>query len=317
MRVIDSHTEGEPTRVLLEGGPDLGSGTLAERAWRLANDHKNFYRSVVMEPYGQEAMVGALLTPPTNPECAAGVIFFDAAAVIGMCGHGAIGLTATLAHMGKIGIGTHKIETPVGIVEVTLSDKNTVTVENVDSYRFKKAVTVDVDGIGTVTGDIAYGGNWFFMIDDSPTPVIPKNIRGLTETGIAIRDAISAEGIKGENGASIEHIVFYGPALTEKGHTRNFVLCPDNAYDRSPCGTGCSAKLACLASDNKLAPGEQIYQESIIGSVYTLSYQPSIKSAAKEGGIVPSITGQAFITREATLVGNPGDPLRNGIVLGS
>lgn len=316
MRVIDSHTEGEPTRVLLEGGPDLGSGSLAERALLLANEHQGFYRSVVLEPYGQEAMVGALLTEPTNPDCVAGVIFFDASAVIGMCGHGTIGLTATLAHIGKIGMGTHKIETPVGIVEVTLSDRNTVTVKNIDSYRFKKAITIKVEGIGPVTGDIAYGGNWFFIIDDSPIAVIPTHIRALTEAGIAIREALSAAGYKGENASAIEHIVFYGPALTAKGHTRNFVLCPDNAYDRSPCGTGCSAKLACLASDKSLAPGELIYQESIIGSVYSLSYQPSQFSSEQKSTIVPLITGQAFITREAKLIGNPSDPLRNGIVVG-
>lgn len=316
MRVIDSHTEGEPTRVILEGGPDLGSGSLAERASRLANDHKDFYRSVVLEPYGQEAMVGALLTTPIDSSCVTGVIYFDAASVIGMCGHGTIGLAVTLAHMGKIDVGTHRIETPVGIVEITLSDKNTVTVKNITSYRFKKSVTVEVEGIGPVTGDIAYGGNWFFIIDDSPTPVLPTNIRGLTEAGIAIRDAISAKGIKGENGGEIEHIVFDGPALTEKGYSRNFVLCPDNAYDRSPCGTGCSAKLACLAADSKLTPGEHIYQESIIGSGYSLSYQFASDAAAPEGGIVPSLTGQAFITREAKLIRNASDPLRNGIVLG-
>jgi 4-hydroxyproline epimerase len=316
MLIVDSHTEGEPTRVILEGGPDLGSGSLSERAARLATEYKDFYRSVVLEPYGQEAMVGALLTEPTNPECVAGVIYFDAAAVIGMCGHGTIGVAATLAHIGKIGIGTHKIETPVGIVEVTLSDKNTITVRNIDSYRFKKAITLEVEGIGKVTGDIAYGGNWFFMVDDSPTPVLPSNIRGLTEAGIAIREAIYAQGIKGGNDGIIDHIVLYGPALTEKGHTRNFVLCPDDAYDRSPCGTGCSARLSCLAADNRLAPGEEIYQESTIGSGYTLSYELSTSPTAPKGSIVPSITGQAFITREATLINNPNDPLKKGIVLG-
>lgn len=316
MRVIDSHTEGEPTRVILDGGPDLGSGPLAERALCLANEYKDLYRSIVVEPYGQEAMVGALLTTPTDPDCIVGVIYFDAASVIGMCGHGTIGVAATLAHIGKIDIGTHKIETPVGTVEVTLSDKNTVTVKNIDSYRFRKAVTIEVEGIGSITGDIAYGGNWFFMVEDSPTPVLASNIRGLTEAGIAIRSALSAQGLKGDNGGVIEHIVLHGPALTEKGHTRNFVLCPDNAYDRSPCGTGCSARLACLAADNRLAPGEEIYQESIIGSGYFLSYQFSANSAVLKDRVVPSITGQAFITREVEFIRNSNDPLKNGIVHG-
>lgn len=315
MLVVDSHTEGEPTRVIIEGGPDLGSGPLSERAKRLATEFKDFYRSIVVEPYGQEAMVGALLVEPTREDCVTGVIYFDAAAVIGMCGHGTIGLAATLAHIGKIDIGTHKIETPVGVVEVTLSDKNTVTVKNIDSYRFQKAVTVDVEGVGKVTGDVAYGGNWFFMVDDSPTPVVPSNIRTLTEVGIAVREAIYANGIEGENGGIIDHIVFFGPALTEKGHTRNFVLCPDNAYDRSPCGTGSSARMSCLAADGLLQPGEEIYQESTIGSGYTLSYQFSDKADAPKNAIVPSITGQAFVTREAKMMDNPSDPLRHGVQL--
>nr|WP_330221464.1 proline racemase family protein [Marinomonas sp. 15G1-11] len=208
MLIVDSHTEGEPTRVILEGGPDLGSGPLAERAARLATEFKDFYPSIVLEPYGQEAMVGALLVEPTHPECVTGVIYFDAAAVIGMCGHGTIGVAATLAHIGKIDVGTYKIETPVGIVEVTLTDKNTVTMRNIDSYRFKKDVSIEVKDVGTVTGDIAYGGNWFYMINDAPIDVIPSNIRALTETGIAIREAIYAHEIEGENGGIIDHIVF-------------------------------------------------------------------------------------------------------------
>ena len=311
MKVVDSHTEGEPTRVILEGGPDIGAGPLSERAKRLATEHRDFYRSLVTEPYGQEAMVGALLVEPVDPSCVTGVIYFDAAAVIGMCGHGTIGLAATLAHIGKIGIGTHKIETPVGIVEVTLTDKNTVTVQNIESYRFRKGVSVEVEGIGTVVGDVSYGGNWFFIVDDSPTPVVPSNIRALTEIGIKVREAIYANGIEGENGGVIDHIIFYGPALTENGHSRNFVLCPDNAYDRSPCGTGSSARLACLAADQRLAPGDSIYQESTIGSGYSLSFQ----WGTQPGGVIPSITGQAFVTREATMVSNPTDPLRLGVNL--
>ncbi|WP_394180538.1 proline racemase family protein [Marinomonas posidonica] len=309
LTVIDSHTEGEPTRVVLSGGPDLGEGSLAEKAQRLATEHQDFYRSLVVEPYGQEAMVGALLVEPSDPSCVTGVIYFDAAAVIGMCGHGTIGLAATLAHLGRIGIGTHKIETPVGIVEITLQDKNTVTVQNIESYRFQKAVTLDVEGVGPVTGDIAYGGNWFFIVDESPTPVLPDNIRTLTEVGIKVRESLYANGIEGENGGIIDHIVFYGPAATEHGHSRNFVLCPDNAYDRSPCGTGSSARLACLAADQRLAPNEDIYQESIIGSGYTLSYQ----TGTSQGKVIPSITGQAFITREAKMMINANDPLRHGV----
>lgn len=312
MQVVDSHTEGEPTRVVLSGGPDLGAGTLAERAKRLATEHQDFYRSVVLEPYGQEAMVGALLVEPVDPECVTGVIYFDAAAVIGMCGHGTIGLAATLAHIGKIGLGTHKIETSVGVVEVTLTDLNTVSVTNIESYRSHKDLTIEVDGIGMVKGDVAWGGNWFFMVNESPVPVVPGNIRALTDTAIAIRNTLEADNLKGGDDGVIDHIVLFGPALSELGHSRNFVLCPDNAYDRSPCGTGCSARLACLAADDLLAPGDEIIQESTIGSSYRLSYQP-----AQKGGVIPTITGQAFVTKEAKLIYNSEDPFKSGILLGS
>ena len=323
MHVVDSHTEGEPTRVIIAGGPDLGSGSLAERAHKLATEHADFYRSVVLEPYGQEAMVGALLVEPVNPECAAGVIYFDAAAVIGMCGHGTIGVAATLAYMGKIGLGTHKIETPVGVVEVTLTDANTVTVKNIASYRLHKDIQLEVEGIGTVMGDVAWGGNWFFLVNDSPVAVEPSNIRALTDVAIAIREALNRQQVRGADSGLIDHIILYGPALTAEGHSRNFVLCPDNAYDRSPCGTGCSARLACLAADDLLAPGQEIIQESTIGSSYRLSYQPatehklagSSESVVIPSAVIPSIRGQAFVTRDAKLIVNANDPLRTGILL--
>lgn len=310
MRVIDSHTGGEPTRVILDGGPDLGSGSLAKRAQCLATEHQDFYLSVMREPRGQPAMVGALLVESVDPSCVAGVIYFDLAAVLGMCGHGTIGVAVTLAHLGRIGLGVHRIETPAGVVEVELSDPNTVTVTNVESRRVKRAVSVSVPGFGTVTGDLAYGGNWFYIIEPSPIPVEPGNLNALTDLGIAIRDAAQAEGVGGENGQLIDHIIFQGNDPSSKVHSRNFVLCPDDTYDRSPCGTGCSARLACLAAEGRLAPGQEIIQKSVIGSPYRLSYQPGTT-----GAIIPSITGQAFITAESTILFDPKDPFRGGIAL--
>jgi proline racemase len=302
MHVIDSHTGGEPTRVILNGGPDLGSGPLAERAERLATEHKTFYQSVILEPRGQTAMVCALLVEPVDPDCVTGVIYFDAEAVLGMCGHGTIGLAVTLVHLGLIGEGHHKIETPVGVVNVEVHDANTVTVTNIESRRTQTAVSVEVDGLGTVTGDIAYGGNWFYIVDPSPVPVTPAHIPELTRAATDVRSALQAAG---EN---IDHVIFYGPALTEDGHSRNFVFCPDDAYDRSPCGTGCSARLACLAADGQLAEGDEILQESVIGSSYRLSWH-----AGKDGGVIPSITGQAWIMANSTLIFEPTDPFRHGI----
>ena len=308
MHVIDSHTGGEPTRVILDGGPDLGTGSLAERARRLATEHEDFYLSVMREPRGQPAMVGALLVEPVDPTCVAGVIYFDMGAVLGMCGHGTIGLAVTLAHLGRIIPGVHRIETPAGVVEVELSDANTVTVRNVESRRVRKQVTVEVPGYGAVTGDVAYGGNWFFILDPSPLPVNIGNIRALTDMGIAIRDAANDIGAGGENGEPIDHVIFQGEAPEKGVHSRNFVLCPDDTYDRSPCGTGSSARLACLAADNRLAPGEEIVQHSVIGSPYTLSYQPG-----PNGGVEPSIKGQAFVTAQSTILFETEDPFKHGI----
>lgn len=304
MQVIDSHTGGEPTRVILDGGPDLGSGPLSERAKKLADEHWDFCTSVMLEPRGQVAMVGALLVPPTNPECVTGVIYFDAGAVLGMCGHGTIGLGVTLGYLGRIGAGTYEIETPAGIVEITLGDANTVTVRNIESRRIHKGVSVDIEALGTVRGDVAYGGNWFFIADESPEAVLPSNIDGLTRASISIREALR----QSEEGAKVDHIILRGAPSQGGIASRNFVLCPDNAYDRSPCGTGSSAWLSCLAADKAVAPSEEIVIESIIGSTYTVSYVPG-----DNGGIIPSITGQAYVMAESKLVFHPQDPFVNGI----
>lgn len=310
MHVIDSHTGGEPTRVILDGGPDLGAGPLAERAHRLATDHAVFYRSVLLEPRGQPAMVGALLVKPVNPDCETGVIYFDSHAVLGMCGHGSIGLGVTLAHLGRISAGSHKIETPAGEIGIELLGPNTVAVTNIESRRIHKSRTIEVDGIGPVTGDLAYGGNWFFIINNSLIDVISQNIKQLTEAAIAVRDAIISHGILGEQGEPVDHVIFQGPSPSDGVHARNFVLCPDDAYDRSPCGTGCSAILACLAADNRLGPGKEITLESIIGSRYRLSYQPG-----PAGGVIPTIIGDAHVMSESTLHFDRNDPFQQGIVL--
>ncbi|WP_422378430.1 proline racemase family protein [Roseibium sp.] len=310
MRVIDSHTAGEPTRVVLEGSPDLGAGTLAERAARLEAEHLDFCASVVLEPRGHDAIIGALLVPPDDPECAAGVIYFNNLQNLGMCGHATIGLGVTLAHLGQIGPGQHRLDTPVGQVGIDLLDANTVSVVNVESYRLAKDVAVEVDGIGQVTGDVAWGGNWFFLVKDSPIALTGANIRPLTDLTLKIRSALDEAGVTGKDGAWIDHIELFGPPATAGADSRNFVLCPGGAYDRSPCGTGCSAKLACLAADGLLAPGTDYIQESVIGSIYKLSYQPG-----RNGGVIPTITGDAYVTSDATLIFNPADPYRSGIRL--
>jgi 4-hydroxyproline epimerase len=308
MRVIDSHTEGEPTRLIVEGGPRLGHGPLAVRRRLFAQEYDHVRRFAINEPRGYDALVGALLCEPEDPSCAAGLIFFNNAGYLGMCGHGAIGAAVTLAHMGRIGVGEHRFETPVGIVSVSLTGKNLAAIENVESYRHRKGVSLEVEGLGLVAGDIAWGGNWFFLTEAAPCALDRANIPALTQAAQAIRQALKAQGISGADGAEIDHVELFGPPRTAGADSRNFVLCPGGAYDRSPCGTGTSAKLACLAADGKLAPGARWVQESIIGSRFEARYR-----AGASGGIVPRIRGRAFICGEASLFRDPDDPFRDGV----
>ena len=311
MRVIDSHTGGEPTRVIVEGGPPLGEGPLAERRARFAEAFDHYRSFAVNEPRGTDALVGALLVPPQDPGCAAGVIFFNNVGYLGMCGHGAIGVAVTLAHLGRIAPGRHRLETPVGTVQVDLAAGNEVTIENVASWRHRAAVRVEVPGIGPLTGDVAWGGNWFFCVHDAPVTLAMSNIGELTRQAEATMAALRAQGITGEEGAPIDHIEFYGAPSRPGIDSRNFVLCPGGAYDRSPCGTGTSAKVACLAAAGKLAPGQAWVQESIVGSTFTARYRLDAG-----GAVIPSITGRAFVTGEATLLRHPDDPFGNGMPTG-
>lgn len=307
MRVIDSHTEGEPTRVIIDGGPPLGSGPLDVRRQRFAREFDHYRSFAVNEPRGYDALVGALLCEPEDKSCAAGVIFFNNVGYLGMCGHGTIGLAVTLAHMGRIGPGTHRIETPVGVVRVELKSSNEATIENVASYRYREAVSVDVPGIGTLVGDVAWGGNWFFCVHKAPFALAMANVLDLSRAADAVMGALRAQGITGKDGALIDHIEFYGPPTLKGAHSRNFVLCSGGAYDRSPCGTGTSAKVACLAAAGTLRPGEDFVQESITGSSFTARYRLD-----STGAIIPSITGRAYITGEATLYRDPADPFVDG-----
>jgi len=303
--VIDSHTGGEPTRVVTGGVPDLGGGSVAERCAVFRGEHDGFRSAVVCEPRGSDALVGALLVEPSDPSCVAGAIFFNNAGVLGMCGHGTIGLVATLAHLGRIGAGEHRIETAVGVVTAALHDDGSVSVINVPSRRTAKNVTVAIDTGNTVAGDVAWGGNWFFLVEQHGFRLEPANTAALADFTGQIRRALNVQGFP-----EVDHIELFGPPHGAGANSRNFVLCPGGAYDRSPCGTGTSAKLACLAADGKLAEGERWVQESIIGSRFTGSFRWQDR---REGWVLPTITGTAFIMAESTLVLDELDPFSQGI----
>ena len=304
--IIDSHTGGEPTRLVVDGGPVLGNGPLRQRLEALRHEHDHFRSAVVCEPRGSDVLVGALLCEPYAPDCAAGVIFFNNVGYLGMCGHGTIGLVVSLAHMGRIAAGRHRIDTPVGVVEAELHADGSVTVDNVASYRSAQRVMVDVPGHGPVTGDVAWGGNWFFLVDGHGLELSAGNIDALTGLASRIGDALERAGIRGDDGAVIDHIELFAPSRTG-ADSQSFVLCPGKAYDRSPCGTGTSAKLACLAADGKLAEGATWRQESIIGSVFEASYR------YRGELLIPSIRGQAWVNAEAKLILDASDPFVWGI----
>jgi 4-hydroxyproline epimerase len=310
IRAIDSHTGGEPTRIVVSGGPDLGRGPLTERVRLFREKHDCFRSAVVNEPRGSDVVVGAILLEPCDPSCATGVIFFNNVGYLGMCGHGTIGLVATLAYLGRIGAGDHRIETPVGIVTARLHQDGEVSVENVPSYRWKTGVRVEVEGHGIVTGDIAWGGNWFFLVSDHGCSLDAKGVSALTDFGLRIRAALEQHGITGADGGEIDHVELFAPSPASGCNSRNFVLCPGGAYDRSPCGTGTSAKLACLAAEGKLAPGQVWVQESIIGSRFKGRYREA------DGRIVPEITGSAFVNGDLTLLLDERDPFCWGIRAG-
>ncbi|HEY8410045.1 MAG TPA: 4-hydroxyproline epimerase [Pyrinomonadaceae bacterium] len=307
VRVVDSHTAGEPTRVVVSGAPDLGHGTLAERLERFYTEHDDFRSAVVNEPRGSDALVGALLCEPLDETCVTGVLFFNNVAYLGMCGHGTIGVVATLAHLGRIEPGTHRIETPVGVVVAHLYDNGEVEIANVPSYRHLAGVTVVVPHAGPVTGDVAWGGNWFFLVNDHGQQLTLDNLETLTDFTSRIREALARDGITGADGHEIDHVELFGPSEIGGVDSRNFVLCPGKAYDRSPCGTGTSAKLACLFADGKLREGEVWRQESIVGSIFEGTV------AVVDGRVHPHIRGAAFITAESELILDPRDPFCMGI----
>ena len=300
--VIDTHTAGEPTRVVIEGGPDLGEGSLAEKreVFRLRFD--KYRAAIVNDPRGSDVVVAALLTESPEPACAAGVIFFNNVGYLGMCGHGTMGVVRALAHLGRITAGDYRFDTPVGVVSTTLEQDESVSLCNVPSYRRAKDVKFNVCGMGDVIGDVAWGGNWFFLTAEHGQELELCNVEKLTEVAWRIRQAVNSGGFP-----EVDHIELFGAPKNHHADSRNFVLCPGRAYDRSPCGTGTSAKLACLAADGKLNEGERWLQESIVGSTFTGTYR------CDSEGIVPTITGRAFVTGEATLLLDDRDPFCWGI----
>lgn len=285
----------------------MGNGSVASQLAVFRRQFDSFRSAVVNEPRGADAIVGAMLCQPRDPSCTAGIIFFNNVGYLGMCGHGTIGLMVTLAHLGKLSPGLHHIETPVGKVAARLLEDGRVTVQNVPSYRHAAKVGIEVPGYGSIAGDVAWGGNWFFLVSDHGMDIRFSNIDRLTDFTWAIRKQLNAKNITGRGGQEIDHVELFGPPDSAEADSKNFVLCPGKTYDRSPCGTGTSAKMACLYADGKLRSGELWRQESIVGSLFEGSI------VENNGELHPSITGSAFVNAESEFILDPLDPFCFGI----
>jgi 4-hydroxyproline epimerase len=307
IEVIDSHTGGEPTRLVLDGWPQPEGNSMQERLEFLRTQHDTLRQAVICEPRGHNAIIGALLTPPVNPESVTGVIFFNDVGYLGMCGHALIGTVATLKWLGTIDVGEVQIDTPAGIVKATIDEEGNILLANVESYLYKKDISLEVPGIGTVTGDISYGGNWFFLANSVKQEIQLSNIDELMATSKLIRTALWEAGHTGTDGAMVDHVEFFSAPDNEKADSKNFVLCPGNAYDRAPCGTGTSAKMATLHARGLLAEGQTWIQEGITGSLYEGRLE------MVDGTLTPFIRSKAFVTSRSTLILNQNDPFCWGI----
>ncbi|MEZ6194135.1 MAG: proline racemase family protein [Planctomycetota bacterium] len=309
IEVIDSHTEGEPTRVVVAGLPDLGPGSARERMEVFRRDHDAIRSALIREPRGFDAMVGAALLEPNSPDAVAQVIFFNNVGFLNMCVHGTLGVGRTLQHLGRIGPGRHRLETPVGEVFVILGEDGSLSVDNVESRRHAKDLVLRTERHGEVVGDIAWGGNWFYLVHTHDQRVGSDRLAELAAFSRDVEASLRREGVATPDGLLLDHVEVFGEPTRADADSKNYVLCPGGEYDRSPCGTGTSAKLACLAADGKLEEGEVWRQESVIGSLF----EGRIRRT--ERGVVPRISGGVWITGEARLFLDPADPYRHGILL--
>ncbi|GIX00771.1 MAG: 4-hydroxyproline epimerase [Pirellulaceae bacterium] len=310
LRFIDTHTGGEPTRVLIDAPTELCSGSPEEVRQRLADQQDWLRQACILPPRGNEIIVGAIVTPAWRPSSDAGVVFFNNVGYLGMCGHGTIGVAVALHGIGRLPLGPFQFDTPVGMVRGELLSAARASFENVPARLYQTDVTLRIEG-REITGHIAWGGNWFFLVEQHGEELEPARIPRLTALCQRIAEELRRSGITGEGNAWIDHIELLGPPSDPaRADSRNFVLCPGGEFDRSPCGTGTSAKLAWMAASGLLPPHTPMRQESIIGSIFTASYRPCDDNPH---AIVPTIEGEAYLTAEGKLVFDPEDPFCLGI----
>ncbi|MEM7245526.1 MAG: proline racemase family protein [Acidobacteriota bacterium] len=307
LEVVDSHTEGEPTRVVIDGWPELASTTMKDRRREMAESHGELMRGVVAEPRGHEAVVAALLTEPVSEGAAAGVVFFNNVGPLWMCGHGLIGVVETLAWLGRLPEGEVVIDTAVGPVGARRLDDGSVRFENVPARAERLDLELEVDGVGRLRGDLAWGGNWFFLTTVPGLELVPSELPRLLEVSAAIRRALDDLRPLGDEGV-VDHVELVSASPDSEVNARNFVLCPGGEWDRSPCGTGTSAKLAVLHARGELALGESWVQESLVGGRFVGRLDEDA-----DGRLIPTLQGRAHVVARSTLCFSPEDPFRHGL----
>ncbi len=302
----DLHTEGEPTRVITSGFPDLGTGSILQRSEMMTKNFSDLCSGIVREPRGHEAMVAALLLEPADKSCDHGVIFFNNVGSLGMCGHGTMGVVRALRDQGFMGSDTVTFETPAGNVDAAIDEAGRISVVNVESYCYRRQVEVELSSGQKVIGDIAWGGNWFFLTGSNGWPLDVRESPILIDFASEIRVALESNGICGEGGAPIDHVELHESLQGGQQGVRSFVMCPGMEWDRSPCGTGASATVASMADQQLISPGETWIQESILGGRFEVTYELG------ERGIIPTISGRAWPCSRGELIFEEDDPFRSG-----
>jgi proline racemase len=327
LQAVDSHTAGEPTRIVTGGLPPVAGATMAEKRAALRIRHDALRRALVHEPRGHDAIVVAYLVPPCHPDAHAGVVFCNDVGYLGMCGHGAIGVATVLVGMGMVPAQEPEtrvvLDTPAGLVPCRVAVSNgrarAVTITNVPSFQFRQRAIAAVPGFGKVAADIAWGGNWFAFVEAAQLGlhVDKAHLPQLLPAAIAVREALAANGVRGvhpESGEEqlVDHVKLFDALEGPTPGARAMTLCPGTAYDRSPCGTGTSAKLAVLHSKGELGVGEWFTSESVIGT----RFRARIAATTQVGqfaAIVPEIEGAAYVTGLQTFVLDPEDPCVHGL----
>lgn len=324
---IDTHTGGNPTRTLISGLPKLVGETMSEKMLHMKKEFDWIRKLLMNEPRGHDVMSGALLTDPCHPEADIGVIYIETGGYLPMCGHDTIGVCTALVESGLIPIQEPvtylKLDTPAGLVEVEISLENGKAKEvsfcNIPAFLLK-SVSVDVEGIGRVDADIAYGGNFYAIIDAESVglDLIPENASNIIEKAINIRNTINVKTeivhpqysfIRG-----LTHVEFFTEPTHEKADVKNTVVVPPGGIDRSPCGTGTSAKLAVLYANQEISIGEEFVHESIVGSLFRGCVLETTY-VGDVAAVVTKITGSAWLMGMHRFFYHEEDPLKEGFLL--